>query len=154
MACMVLGIRWRARCGTTTDPGHKQRLSSGVETPAQATRGGGASGAARTQEKTVSPGRIASTSGAVETTATTTGGGGAPPTDSHCDTMPPQASIAFKTSVCDDTVSTTGEAVSSVETISLQQAGLLGEEQQLACFFAEQHDDAATVFSAGAATRR
>jgi hypothetical protein len=68
--------------------------------------------------------------------------------------MPPQASIDFKTTVCDDIGSTSGEAVSSPAAVSLQQAGSLGAEQQLACCFAEQHDDAATVFSGGAATRR
>ena len=63
------------------------------KTPVQATRGGGASGAARTQEKTTSPDRIASARGVMDATATTTGGGGAPPIDSHWATMPPQASI-------------------------------------------------------------
>lgn len=70
----------------------------------------------------------------------------------HCDTMPPQASIAFKTRVRDDTRSTsdlspgppsdTGLATAS---ISGPPAGSLGAEQQLACFFAAQQEEATAV---------
>jgi hypothetical protein len=69
-------------------------MKGAEETPAQATRGGGAAGAARSQERVTSAGRIASTIGVMDATAATGGGGGAPPTESHSSPMPPQASIA------------------------------------------------------------
>jgi hypothetical protein len=125
------------------------------ETPAQTTRGGGAAGSARSQEKISSLGRIASASGVMAATATTTGGGGAPPIENHCDTMPPQASIDFKTIVCDDIGSTSADsAVRATVSDSSQQAGALVAEQQLACFSTEQHEEATTAFSTGAAARR
>ena len=66
-----------------------------------------------------SPGRITSTNGVIAATATTTGGGGAPPIESHCDTMPPQASIYFKTSECYDTGSTAAESAARATAASV-----------------------------------
>jgi hypothetical protein len=141
--------------------GGNDSTEAAKQTPAQDTRGGGAAGAARSQEKRSSPGRIASARGVTAATATTTGGGGAPPIESHCDTMPPQASIDFKTIVRDDIGSMSADSAakatgsaSSQQAGASQEAGSLAAEQQLACIFTEQHDEATVVFSAGAAARR
>jgi hypothetical protein len=74
--------------------------------------------------------------------------------ESHCDTMPPQASSALNTTACVDAGSTSGESVAWAAAVSRQQAGSLGAEQQRACVVDEQHEDTVTVFLAGAAARR
>jgi hypothetical protein len=66
-----------------------------------------------------SPGTIASASGVIAATGTTTGGGKPPPIENHCDTMPPQASIDFKTIVCDDTGSTSADSAAGATAASV-----------------------------------
>ena len=102
-AVVALGCAHATACGA----GNRKRPVCGRaftgrlgETPAHAVRGGGAAGTACGPSNASSTTAMRST-GSKPMAASTRGGGSDAPAAHHCDTMPPQASIARRTTVRD-----------------------------------------------------